>query len=128
MDAIDIVLHGADGNGGLYRWEDPIPYFYLDNHEEDGVPAPLVTTALGCALLLPEALTLPWQINGRPATITEIADDFTTVKNASFGYKASFYEDMTQCRLTADAIEAFARKRIDTFLGTLNQTFPTLTT
>ena len=75
-------------------FEGRIPYIYLDTN---GVP----TCGKGHALFSQaNALLLPWQINGQPATPQQIAADYQAVKAAEPGHTAAHYEPLTVCRLT----------------------------
>jgi hypothetical protein len=124
MDFRQITIAGVDGKGGLNRWEGRIPFLYLDSRKVDGKPAPLVTVGVGCALQQLEALTLPFAIDGRLATMSEIAFDFATLQSAPFGFAAAHYAQYTRCRLLDPAIDALVEKRFAVFIAALQKMFP----
>jgi hypothetical protein len=129
MDAIDILIHGIDGKGGVMRWEGGIVnWLYLDNRRVNGVPAPLPTIGAGCATSLQECLTLPFVVGDRPAAIHEIADDFTNIKQAPFDFAADFYQKYTVIRLPDDACIALCRSRAMAFKADLERVFPAFDT
>jgi hypothetical protein len=130
MSFIDIVIHGTDGKSGLMEWEGgAVPYLYLDSHRTPaGVPAPLATCGIGCAVQLAEALTLPWQIDGIAASQQQIQTDFQTVMKAPFGYIASYYSRFTTCRLTAEAMTDLCELRLAVFVRALEGIFPQFNT
>ncbi len=128
MDFQQITISGTDGNGGLNLWEGRKPFLYLDNRKINNVPAPLVTVGIGCATSLEEALTLPFQCGGTPASPDVIRKDFATLQAAPFDYGADYYMQYTQCRLTDDAIDALMMARFDTFVAALRKMFPAFDT
>ncbi len=127
MDFQQITIQGTDGKGGLNRWEGRMPFLYLDNRKINEQPAPLVTVGVGCALAASEAETLPFVIDGRPATPAEIAADFAALQKAPFGYVAPFYQKFTRCRLPDPAIDALVQKRFGVFVAALQHIFPAFT-
>lgn len=110
----------------LPKWEGKIPWMYLDTHKDPstGKPAPLVTVGIGCAIGLAEALTLPFQISGKPAGQDDIRDAFAKVSNMMPGRVATFYTYPNCLQLAEDGIFALVQKRYDVFTAELASIFP----
>ena len=124
MNFEQICIAGVDGHAGLNLWENRLPYLYLDSRKINGAPAPLVTVGVGCAISLAEALTLPFQIDGRAATQAEIAFGFATLKSAPSGYVAGYYAKYTRIRLPDSAIDALVESRFRLFIAALQHEHP----
>lgn len=99
-------------------------YFYLDNHRSNGLPAPLVTIGIGCAVSVTEVALLDFVLDGRQATASEILADYHAVKLAPFGRVASFYAPLTKVRLTDRGIAALQQQRFAEFVKALHGIFP----
>jgi len=108
----------------LQKWEGQTDFFYLDNRRVNGVPSPLVTIGIGCAIGLTEAQSLPFQFNGAPASIAQISIDYTNIKEAPFDFPASTYAKYTEVRLPQGAIDFLCESLLATFVAALNETFP----
>lgn len=130
MSFIDITISGTNGKGGLMEWEGgAIPWLYLDSHRNgQGAPAPLATVGIGCAVVLADALALPFQIQGTPATAAQIEADFQTVMKAPFGYVAGYYARFTTCRLSVAAMQELCETRLAIFVRALESIFPNFNT
>jgi len=95
----------------LEIFEGNVPYLYR-------CTGGAVTIGIGHAIPAAEAaLGLPWTIGGRPATPQEIRKDYTRISSAPKGLVAGRYEDLSRCRLSADAIDALAAADITRFTG-----------
>lgn len=103
----------------LPDFEGKIAWLYLDTHKP-----PLATTAIGCAINLAESLTLPWQVNGAPATAADIRSDWNRVTSMPGGLQAIRYYVAGAPTLTDDAITAMVGKRFDVFTPELVAMFP----
>jgi hypothetical protein len=69
----------------------------------DDTPEGYATAGAGHACFTQaDALLLPWQVAGQPATPQQIAADYQAVMAAPLGHTAGYYEPLTVCRL-ADA-------------------------
>lgn len=100
-------------------------YFYLDNHRSNGLPDPLVTIGVGCAVSVTEVTTLvDFVIDGRPATASEILADYHAILLAPFGRVAAFYAPCTKVRLTDRGIDALQQQRFAEFTKSLHSIFP----
>lgn len=100
-------------------------YLYLDNRRDhDGLPAPLVTGGIGCAIPVSEVTSLEFVIGYHPATASEILADYHSLLLAPFGRVASFYAQFTKVRLTDRAIEALIEQRFAEFSSALHKIFP----
>jgi hypothetical protein len=130
MDFLDITISGTDGDGGLRRWEGTLAYLYLDSRKVNGVPAPLVTIGIGCAVgpasnaaASAEVLGLPWTVSGGSATAAQIQADYAAICAAPPGFVATHYQSITGIRLSDDAIVALCQSRLSTFVAALQHTF-----
>lgn len=103
-------------------------YMYLDNRRVNGLPAPLVTIGIGCAIPVTEVTSLEFILGDRPATASEILSDYHALLLAPFGRKASFYEPLTTVRLTDRGIEALIEQRFADFSKSLHTIFPDFST
>lgn len=99
-------------------------YMYLDNRRVNGLPAPLVTIGIGCAVPVTEVTSLEFVLGDRPATASEILSDYHSLLLAPFGRKAPFYEPLTKVRLTDREIEALIEQRFADFSKSLHTIFP----
>lgn len=103
------------------RYEGRKGWMYLDTHDP-----PLVTTGVGNLIdPVSEALKLPWQRGGDPASPAEIEADWARVKAMPGGMKAEHYLDGgRELRLTEEAIDELERRKLDAFWGVISNHFP----
>jgi hypothetical protein len=99
-------------------FEGRIPCIYLDTN---GVP----TCGKGHALFSQaDALLLPWQINGQPATPQQITADYQAVKAAEPGHVWTHYEPLTVCRLADADIDGLCEHDLTVGWSTFLTHFP----
>lgn len=104
-------------------------FLYGDQHKApDGSPAPIVTTAIGCALFtIDAALALDWTLqSGTPASDDDVRHDWIAVGShpdlAVHGGNA--YRPLMRCRLTKASIDALVSQKIAQFETQLRPFFP----
>ena len=104
---------------------------YLDGHKDaSGAPAPIVTTAIGCALFsVEEAIALSWveKSDGvTPASADDVRAAWAAVvaRKDLAGHGAGAFENVTTIRLTQDSHDALVNARIATFEAELRPVFP----
>lgn len=84
-----------------------------------------VTAGVGHAMeTLREALTMPWQRDGRTATATEVRDDFLAVFVAMKGLRASAYKHFTKCTLPEEFIDKLLDADVDQFINEIRKALP----
>src|ERR1039458_9146025 len=66
-----------------------------------------------CCFTQADALLLPWQVNGVPATPQQVIFDYQSVLAAPPGHTAAFYENLTTCRLSATDVAGMCGHDID---------------
>jgi len=111
------------------QFEGRVPFMYLDQaKDKDGKPAPIVTTAVGNAMLtVADAQRLPWKrSDGSRASATEIADAYAAVKGrvdlAPHGGLA--FEHVTTLRLSSADIDAIVNAELTSKEAALLPSFP----
>lgn len=100
-------------------FEGRTPFMYLDVKG-------LVTTGVGDLVdPVSEAVKLPWQVDGRDATPSEIADAWTKVKGSTSLEQAGGgkFASLTTLRLTEDAIDALMRQKMGEIEAVFRQRF-----
>jgi GH24 family phage-related lysozyme (muramidase) len=84
-----------------------------------------VTIGFGHAIENPaDAPKLTWSINGRPATDDEVLADYASVAAVAKGPAATFYANLTQCRMADSDIDALLAADITRFEALLAGAFP----
>jgi GH24 family phage-related lysozyme (muramidase) len=84
----------------LKEFEGCVPWMYRDT---------VGKVTVGVGLLLPDAksaATLPFLLDGRPATPAEIAAEFTRIDAMAVGRLPAFYRGPTSLELTQETIDA----------------------
>src|SRR5580658_6315759 len=71
-----------------------------------------------------DAGKLSWSIGGTRATPEQAQSDFAKVAAAPIGWVASGYENLTQCRMSADDIDALLLADVGLFEAKLAATLP----
>lgn len=105
----------------VYRYEGLSPYLYLDT-------VGLVTVGRGCQVSLAEAQTLPFQVDGRAATLDEIRSEYQRIVALPRAHKVAFYTSSTSPRLLPIDIERLVQKRIISATALLASLFPAFAT
>jgi len=84
-----------------------------------------VTIGVGHAILAAaDAVNLSWSVSGSPATAAQAQSDFAKVAAAPKGLAAGKYEGLTQCRLSADDIDALLLSDVELFESKLGGALP----
>jgi GH24 family phage-related lysozyme (muramidase) len=110
-------MNSASAAERLKKFEGSTSYMYLCSGGE-------VTVGVGHAIFdAARAAGLPW--TGSPAP-TLISADFARVAAADKGLVATRYENLTQCRLSAEAVDALLLSDIDAFEKNLTASLPAL--
>ena len=90
------------------QFEGYTPFLYTD---KDG----WVTTGIGNKVdPISQALSLPWKVNGRPASQDEIAQAWKTVKEAWPGVQSFNSAKLTNLRLDDDGLHALVNRTLKT--------------
>jgi GH24 family phage-related lysozyme (muramidase) len=109
-------MNSSSAAGRLKKFEGSTSYMYRCTGGE-------VTVGVGHAIFdAAHAAQLPW--TGAPAAAL-IAADFARVAAADRGLVATRYENLTQCRLSAEAVDALLLADIDAFEKSLTASLPT---
>jgi GH24 family phage-related lysozyme (muramidase) len=105
--------------GDLSLWEGVYGHMYLDTKG-------LVTTAIGHLLRAPDdALTLPWALDGWPASPAAVREAWRLVKALPPAMHESYYASATRPRLTQEQCFDLARARLEgEFLPWLRERLP----
>lgn len=99
----------------LRRWEGVVPHMYLDQKG-------LVTTGVGNLLAtIEDALALPWERRGQPATREEVEFNYGAVQALPWGMAARRYVFPDGVTLTSEAIDELLVRRIEGFLDQLHR-------
>lgn len=103
----------------LVLWEGLACHMYLDTKG-------LVTTAIGHLLKTPDdAVKLPWEIHGWPASPEAVRQAWRLVHALPGGRHESYYASATSPRLTQEQCHELARARLEgEFLPWLRQHLP----
>ncbi len=81
-----------------------------------------VTVGVGHAILgSAQALEIPWLAAPPP---DRIASDFASVAAAAIGFPATHYQNLTECRLSTESIDAILLADIDAFTANLTARLP----
>jgi len=116
-------LHLRDAVLGAFapwttQFEGYTPFMYTD---KDG----WVTTGIGNKIdPISQALSLPWKIDGRPATQAEITQAWNTVKSAWPGVQSFGSEKLTNMRLDADGIRALVNHTLKSNDAAFARSYP----
>jgi GH24 family phage-related lysozyme (muramidase) len=88
-----------------------------------------VTIGIGHAIETPaDAVGLPWSINGRPATDTEVQTDYASIAAARMDLTAPAYAHLTQCRMSPDDINVLVAADVARFEAKLAAALPNWST
>ena len=102
----------------LKQFEGYISYMYRCTGGE-------VTIGAGHAIpAVADAGKLSWSIGGTPATPEQAQSDFAKVAAAPIGWVAGGYETLTQCRMSADDIDALLLADVALFEAKLAAALP----
>lgn len=130
-ESLEAVLQFIGPHEGPPTADPPgsIPHMYLDTaKDKDGNPAPRVTAAIGNMFPTAQAAvdTPGWVVRatGQPATPAQVARDWQLVSQAAPARLASFYERLTDCALTPQAMRDLFASRVREFAGQLRAHFP----
>lgn len=111
MDSASVIAR-------LKQFEGVVPYMYRCTGGE-------VTIGAGHAIqAAADAGNLSWSIGGAPAAPEQAQSDFAAVAAAPRGLVASGYESLTQCRMSADDIDALLASDVQLFESKLAAALP----
>ena len=111
-------MNSASVIARLKEFEGYVSYMYRCTGGE-------VTIGAGHAIpAAADAGKLSWSIGGAPATPEQAQSDFAKVAAAPIGWVAGGYEDLTQCRMSADDIDALLLADIALFEAKLAAALP----
>lgn len=121
--ALEGFLTFTEPNEGLLTW----PYVDTLNLVTTGLGNLIDTGAAHSTDGTPpeEALSLPWTIDGRPASRQEIANDWLAVKHAGASQSGGGSQSgLSRIRLSRDAVKALVAKRLAINEDALRARFP----
>jgi GH24 family phage-related lysozyme (muramidase) len=85
----------------------------------------LVTVGVGNLIdPMQEAIDLPWQVDGQPATDDQIRAGWIAVKGSQAGMVAAWYQSRSGLRLTDAAVDELVRSRAAQMDAVLARRFP----
>jgi GH24 family phage-related lysozyme (muramidase) len=113
-----MATNSAKAAARLKLFEGVVPYMYRCTGGE-------VTIGVGHAIpAAADAGKLSWSVGGSRATLERAQSDFAKVVAAPKGLVAGCYESLTQCRMSANDIEALLAADIRLFEAKLNAALP----
>jgi GH24 family phage-related lysozyme (muramidase) len=102
----------------LKRFEGVVPHMYQCTGGD-------VTIGVGHAIpAAADAGKLAWSVDGSPATAMQAHNDFVKVAAALKGLAAARYESLTQCRMSAEDIDALLLADMRLFESKLGDALP----
>jgi len=111
-------MNSASVIARVKEFEGYVPYMYRCTGGE-------VTIGAGHAILaVADAGKLAWGIGGAPATAQQAQSDFAKVAAAPIGWVAGGYENLTECRMSADDIDSLLLADVALFEAKLAAALP----